>query len=455
MLIKLQQDIGASAGKEPPKEFRIFSFGDNRSTRGTFLFDQQAAKDVLAAHKEHGAELALDYEHASLEDPAPPAGAPAAGWYDLELRDDGLWAVNVRWTPRATEYLKNAEYRYLSPAFTADPKTRRVKRLLNVALTNLPAMHDLDPLVAAKAVPYASGRVVNQAWDAAAAEGRLRKWASGGSSEKSDVDFDKYAKGFAYFDGSGEHFGDFHLPHHDVEGGTLVVSRRGVEAAAAAVQGARGASVPDTEVAAVKAHLAKHYREWGAKAPWEPQTHSGREANRGAKMETLLKMLGLQEDATEAEAVSALNARDTGRKELEGEVLALTGTKTLSEAKGQLAALKAKADERDTAVAEMEKLKAQALEREVTELVDGAVRDGKVPPALKAFWFEQGKRDVAMLKSFLEKAPVLIDTKPKTPSRNDAGGEVTLSDEDKVSAKQLGISEADFLKAKQEKAARQ
>lgn len=457
MLIKLHQAIGALTDKEPPKEFRIFAFGTTETENGAYVFDKEAAEAVLADRARRGIDTSLDYEHASLKDPPPPEGAPAAGWYDLELREDGLWATNVRWTPRALEYLKNGEYRYTSPAFYIDKKTRRVTKFINIALTNDPAHRDQEPLVAAKAVPFASGPVVTDSWDGAAAEKALAKWASSdGSGDKDSIDWGKYAKGFAYYDEPGEAFGAYHLPHHDVHDGKLVVNRRGVEAAAAAVQGARNASIPDADLSAVKAHLAKHYREWGGRAPWEPTTtnNTGGDAGRGVRMETLFTTLGLKKDATEAEALAALNARDASRKELESELLATTGAKTLSEAKGALAALRQKADAHDNAVAAMEKLKAEALEREVTELVETGVKEAKIAPAQKAFWFENGKKDVAMLKAFLATAPKLIETAAKKPAReqDDDGDELTA--EDKYACKQLGMTQEAYLKAKKAKKAR-
>jgi phage I-like protein len=75
-------------------------------------------------------------------------GAPNAGNFDLELRPDGLWATNIHWTPRAEGYLRAGEYLYFSPAFAHDADGR-VTRLVNIALTNLPATFGQEPLVAA------------------------------------------------------------------------------------------------------------------------------------------------------------------------------------------------------------------------------------------------------------------------------------------------------------------
>lgn len=136
---------------EPPTEFRIFTAGVVDTVKGEFLFDAKASKLVLAEYAEHGIDLMIDYDHASLgaESAIDPANAgKAAGWFNIEVRGGELWAVNVRWTPPAAEALKRKEWRFMSPAFSTD-KSGRVTSLLNVALTNIPATRRLDPLVAA------------------------------------------------------------------------------------------------------------------------------------------------------------------------------------------------------------------------------------------------------------------------------------------------------------------
>ncbi len=140
----------AVSGDTPPTEFRIFSAGKIETTKGTFIFDAQAAKSVMSEYQTHGADLMVDYDHASLAalslDPAQ--AGKAAGWFGLDVRGGELWAVNVRWTPPAADALANKEWRYMSPAFSTDDEGR-VTSLLNVAITNLPATRNLQPLIAA------------------------------------------------------------------------------------------------------------------------------------------------------------------------------------------------------------------------------------------------------------------------------------------------------------------
>jgi hypothetical protein len=63
----------------------------------------------------------------------------------------------------------------------------------------------------------------------------------------------------------------YKLPHHRVSDRKAVL--KGVEAAGAAIQGSRGGvEIPDKDIAAVKAHLAKHYKAFGKTPPWEKKS---------------------------------------------------------------------------------------------------------------------------------------------------------------------------------------
>ena len=89
--------------------------------------------------------MVIDYEHQTMTG----AEAPAAGWIkELDAREDGLWA-RVDWTPNAYDRIMNREYRYISPVIELDDE-RNFTGLLNVALTNYPAINDLNPLTLKK-----------------------------------------------------------------------------------------------------------------------------------------------------------------------------------------------------------------------------------------------------------------------------------------------------------------
>lgn len=137
------------AGDALPTEFRIWKVGLNTTANGyDVLWDEAAAEATMAAYAKHGVDLMIDLNHLSLDDEKPHYDPDARGWFQLELRDGELWAVNVRWTPEGAERLRNKTQRYTSPAFALDEDMRCVE-IVNVALVSMPGTDELPALVAA------------------------------------------------------------------------------------------------------------------------------------------------------------------------------------------------------------------------------------------------------------------------------------------------------------------
>ncbi len=132
-----------------PKKIRLFQKGLNKSSKGTVLFDEQAARDVMSCYQQQDINLMIDLEHLSLDDSAPNYDPDARGWTKLEVIEGELWASSVDWTDDGKERLKDKRQRYISPAFTVDKETRRVKAVLNLALVGMPATHGAQDLLAA------------------------------------------------------------------------------------------------------------------------------------------------------------------------------------------------------------------------------------------------------------------------------------------------------------------
>jgi phage I-like protein len=119
-----------------------------------FLFDDAAAKSVLAAFAEHGVDLAMDFDHGALA-PADGRKRDVPGYYRPEVRADGLYAL-PQWTESGLAAIRPGkddagaptlpEYRYTSPSFSFDPETRRVLKLGPLALTSYPATYHAKPL---------------------------------------------------------------------------------------------------------------------------------------------------------------------------------------------------------------------------------------------------------------------------------------------------------------------
>jgi phage I-like protein len=106
----------------------------------TWRMDAAVARKIAALASAEKPIL-YDYEHNS----AKGRDSRAAGWIDrlVHVPGKGLYA-HVDWTPQAAEAIKRKEYRYSSPYFSFDAKTGALSRLLSVALTNTPALTELD-----------------------------------------------------------------------------------------------------------------------------------------------------------------------------------------------------------------------------------------------------------------------------------------------------------------------
>lgn len=91
----------------------------------------------------------IDYEHQTLFIQTNGQGNPAAGWIiQAEYIDgEGLFA-DVEWTEKAQQHIKAKEYRYISPYFLP-AQDGAVVQVINAALTNRPALHQLHEAIAA------------------------------------------------------------------------------------------------------------------------------------------------------------------------------------------------------------------------------------------------------------------------------------------------------------------
>src|SRR5574337_125517 len=137
-------------GGGPPytvlKEFRLIPFGKVETDNGTFFFTREDAAQVLA-DRSGRPRVTFDYEHLGIKGKTAD-DMVSAGSCLLELRSDGLWAVDVQYTPKAEEQVRNGERIYFSPAWLALKKSKHIVGIVNVALTGTPAMHNLGTLVA-------------------------------------------------------------------------------------------------------------------------------------------------------------------------------------------------------------------------------------------------------------------------------------------------------------------
>jgi hypothetical protein len=106
----------------------------------------------------------------------------------------------------------------------------------------------------------------DRSWDGDAAEKRVRKWAK--AQEEPN---EKYRDAHVWYDsGQKDNFTAYKLLIADVIDGKLEVVPRGVMAAGAIMNGARGGiDLPKADIDRVTSHLAKYYKKMGDTPPWE------------------------------------------------------------------------------------------------------------------------------------------------------------------------------------------
>lgn len=170
----------------------------------------------------------------------------------------------------------------------------------------------------------------------------------------------------------------------------------------------------------------------------------------------LLAMLGLPETATDKDvetAIAALKQAQPGQSggvsvailkalnlpEGSTEDAVLASLKGLDESKTSLATLQA----------EITTLKQAEADRKAETLVEAAIKEGKVTPAMKETALLMAKKDPESYKAYLEKAPVIIQPGSIVPKDN-TGQITTLSADEKAICVQLGVTEEQYIKTKKE-----
>jgi phage I-like protein len=167
------QDLGAMAGGLPqaierdasgvPFAWRLFPVGRTEITRNgneriVLDFTPEMFQEIVGYFQEKGGKIPLDSRHFLYRlaekfgvDESEvlrllPYGRGTFGYADLELRDDGLWAVNVEYVPLARDLMAEGIFRWFSPVLRGLADGRL--RITSVAFENEPAINNLDAIAA-------------------------------------------------------------------------------------------------------------------------------------------------------------------------------------------------------------------------------------------------------------------------------------------------------------------
>lgn len=125
--------------KGVPDEIKILPKGLVHSLKGEFVVDNESFNEIYKRFKERNLDIVIDYEHQTLGN----VQAPAGGWIKELTNTEDAIVAKVEWTEKAAEYLKNREYRYLSPVVKVRKDTNKAIVLHSVALTNTPAINGM------------------------------------------------------------------------------------------------------------------------------------------------------------------------------------------------------------------------------------------------------------------------------------------------------------------------
>ncbi|MCX5785673.1 MAG: phage protease [Elusimicrobia bacterium] len=170
------------------------------------------------------------------------------------------------------------------------------------------------------------------------------------------------------------------------------------------------------------------------------------------KMDNILKALGLAATATVDEAIAAI----TSLKETAGKIpvackgvltaLGLTDGASESETVGTIVAMKSGSDKTSELAARVKTLSDKLAARDADELVQVALKAGKISPAQNDWAKKYAAEDPEGFKVFVAKAPVVVPmgNEHKEPAPEPTSQELTAAEV--VACKQLGISVEDFKK---------
>lgn len=162
-------------------------------------------------------------------------------------------------------------------------------------------------------------------------------------------------------------------------------------------------------------------------------------AKEAPSMNEVNKALGLPDGSTEKDAADAA-----------GKILAALNAKSAPEALGKIQGLQAVAVQAEKDARELADIRAAERERKAVEMVDRAIRDGKVIPAMRDTTVAKAKADPEFMGGFLEMLPVIVKTAPSGGRAASAHG---LTESEQRVARGLGLTVEEFAAEKQRRAA--
>jgi len=153
--LDIPQDFVALTGEPRPgdrdywTDVVIVPDGDVPTSHGdSITMNADIAAKMIEAFEAQGADIAVDVEHAMLNDGRDDA--PAMGWVKALRYKPGAGLLgDIAWTDRGGELVRSQAYKYLSPVLERPKGATDFDRLHSVALTHRPAIRYAPVLKAA------------------------------------------------------------------------------------------------------------------------------------------------------------------------------------------------------------------------------------------------------------------------------------------------------------------
>jgi phage I-like protein len=170
-----------------------------------------------------------------------------------------------------------------------------------------------------------------------------------------------------------------------------------------------------------------------------------------AMKDKLQQMLALKSEATDEEILGVVQAalKSSGLLTDLAVILGLEGTATADQVKGTVTALKGGQASLEQLQGEVAALRLDIAQRQAGELVDAALKDGKLSPVQRDWALKYAQEKPDEFKAFVAAAPKVV---PLTEIRVPAGKnnqEGRLSEGELTVCRQMGLAPENYLATKQ------
>ena len=145
--------LGAKKGTAPTR-FLLLREGDiGWAGLQGFEMNAEIAAKIIARFEAHGADIPIDYHHATKDvEEHKRDKAPAVAWIKrlAYVKGEGLYAEDIQWVnDKAKAEVEAGEYKYISPVIIGPKGTTEIQEIHSVALTNTPRTINAPELLAA------------------------------------------------------------------------------------------------------------------------------------------------------------------------------------------------------------------------------------------------------------------------------------------------------------------